>query len=418
MKLHLFKRQNGAVLFMTLVIALLVGIVVSALLLVSQQQNYLTARSKTWSSEIPIAEAGIEEAMAHLNSRPTLLGTNGWAFSGTNLVKQGTFEDGYYYATMYTSLPPTIVSIGFGRIPLQTNFTRRTVMVTTKMTPPTAGIVAKGGIVMNGSTAYVDSFDSSDPANVGGAYNAARRRDRAVVATLLSTATAIDTGNAKIYGYAQTGPGGSAAGTVGDGGWCATTTGIQPGHFRDDFNMAITDVTLPTGLDAKLPPLAGVGPDLLPYTYVLGNDDYAVLTSLSLGNTTTMIVTGRAKLYVAGTMKLTAGSLVITTNGSLDLYLASDSSFAGNGIINGTGIASRLSVYGLPTCKNFTYTGSEKTIARIYAPEADIVYQGTMDFAGSIVCNSLKITGTPALHYDEALNAPTEYYRVVSWEEL
>ena len=418
MKFNLFKRQRGSVLFMTLVIALLVGIVVAALLLVSQQQNYLTARSKTWCSEIPIAEAGIEEAMAHLNSRPTLLATNGWAISGTNLVKPGTFEDGYYYSTIYTGFPPTVISIGYGRIPLQTNFTRRTVMVTTKMTPPPAGIVAKGGIVMNGSTAYVDSFDSSDPGNIGGAYNSARRRDRAVVATLSSAAGVINTGNAKVYGYAQTGPGGSASGTVGDGTWCTSTTGIQPGHFRDDFNMSIPDIGLPPGLDTKLPPLAGLGPDSVLYTYVLGNDDYAILTSLTLNNSITMIVTGRAKLYVAGTMKLSSGSLVITNNGSLELYLASDSSFAGNGIINGTGITNKLSIYGLPTCKNFTYTGSSVAVAKIYAPEADIVYQGGMDFSGSIVGNTLKITGTPALHYDEALNAPTEYYRIASWEEL
>ena len=56
-------RQRGSVLVTTLVIALLVGIVVAALLFVAQEQNYLTARSRVWCSEIPIAEA-LQEKVA------------------------------------------------------------------------------------------------------------------------------------------------------------------------------------------------------------------------------------------------------------------------------------------------------------------------------------------------------------------
>ena len=416
MKANRKGQQDGSVLFITLIIAALVGLVVAALLLVSQQQNYLTVRARTWASEIPFAEAGIEEGLAHLNSRPTLLATNGWSFSGTNLVKQGTFDEGYFYSTIYTAFPPSIVSIGFGRIPLQTNFTRRTVMVTTRKGPPIAGFVAKGPIVMNGATAYVDSFDSSDPANVNGAYNPANRRDRVVVATLSSANPAINTGNAKVFGYAMTGPGGTAAGTVGDGVWCTTTSGIQPEHFRDDFNMAIPDVELPKELITKFPPPPGfVG--ATPYAYLLGNGDYRV-GDLTLSTWVTMMVTGKARLYVAGEMKINGGSLTISTNGSLEIYLADEGTLGGGGVINGTLVAKNLRILGLPTCREFTYSGTSALIAQIYVPNAEIVYQGTTEFSGSLVGDTLKIIGTPALHYDEALDAPNLFFQVASWEEL
>src|SRR5215204_4373879 len=112
--LFLHSRQSGSVLVTTLVLAMLVGVVVGALLIISQQHNTLTARSQTWSGEIPIAEAGIEEAMAHLNSKPTTLDANGWTNSGSNVVKSRVLGDGYYYTAISTQAQrPTIVSVGF-----------------------------------------------------------------------------------------------------------------------------------------------------------------------------------------------------------------------------------------------------------------------------------------------------------------
>ena len=98
------NHSRGSVLVTTLIITALVTIVVAALLAVVQRQNYFTARSTTWCSEMPIAEAGIEEAMAHLNSRPVNFATNGWSLSGSNVVKSrfftnagSTLADGYFY---------------------------------------------------------------------------------------------------------------------------------------------------------------------------------------------------------------------------------------------------------------------------------------------------------------------------------
>jgi hypothetical protein len=117
-------------------------------------------------------------------------------------------------------------------------------------------------------------------------------------------------------------------------------------------------------------------------------------------------------------MKITGGALTISTNGSLEIYLGDDGSLGGGGVINGTFVAKNLKILGLPTCRNFSYGGDSMLIAQIYTPNADIVYQGTTEFAGSLVGNTLKVIGTPALHYDEALDAPNLFFQVASWEEL
>src|ERR1043165_6418766 len=133
-----FRPERGSVLVITLVIAMLVGLVVAALLFASQQQNHLTARSKMWCSEIPLAEAGVEEAILHIVSQSGNLAGNGWQLdaSGTNYFKTRTFTNGYFYTTIIPSpvspdatnnVTNTILTVGFARIPLQTNYSQRSV---------------------------------------------------------------------------------------------------------------------------------------------------------------------------------------------------------------------------------------------------------------------------------------------------
>ena len=435
------SHQRGTVLVTTLVLALLVGIVVSALLIISQQHNTLTSRSQTWCGEIPIAEAGIEEAMAHLNSRPATLATNGWEPNGSNVVKKRELGDGYYYTAISTQLVmPTIVSIGFGRIPLQTNFTRRVVTATARQ-GFVWGFIGINGVEMSGTTAYIDSFDSSDPRySSNRLYSFSKRRDMVGVATLSSARPALNTGTARIFGYVATAPGGTVAGTVGDGSWCSdpTRTGIQSGHSFDDFNMAIPSVSVPADLKVASAPSPGtVGGTN--YAFVLGSSlrssNYAILDDLSLpestgglvgglltgllGKSGNMIVTGHANLYISGKFSIGGqGKVIITTNGSLTLYLGGDGSLSGHGFFNENGVATTCTVYGLPSCKSIKYGGGADWISRIYAPQAAVEIGGGAYFAGSIIGLTLKFSGTPELHYDEALGGSSPLYKIIAWEEL
>jgi hypothetical protein len=411
------------VLVTTLVIGLLVGILIAALLFVAQQQNYLTARSRVWSKEVPIAEAGIEEAMTHLNSRPGSLAANGWTASGTNFVRTRTFSNAYCFTTIIpnSAMTNTIVSVGFARLPLQTNYSQRTVMALAKKVPPGWGFVAKTTISMNGNP-YLDSYDSSDPAaSTGGKYDPTKRRDNAGVASTSSLMPAIDTGGGTVYGMAATGPGGTVSGNVGDGLWLSSHSGQEAGHVSDDFNMAILDVPLPnTKADwHPLPPLflPGLVNGVL-YTYVIPAGDWEIPGNLSPGGVG-ILIQGKVRIWIKGSLSMSGGTAItLATNANLEVYLGGSMDLSGQCVVNPSGITANCAIYGLPTCTSMKYTGTAEAFARIYAPQAAVEVGGNFDFSGSIVANSMRFSGTANIHYDEALYGDGPAFRIVTWEEL
>src|SRR2546425_1109393 len=114
------SRRRGSTIFITLIVAALVALTLGAYLTWSKTQSKLATRAQAWNAALPMVEAGLEEAMAHLNYDSSW-GTNGWTLSGTNYVKQRTFGDGYYLVKLSTNYPPVIISQGFVRAPLLTN---------------------------------------------------------------------------------------------------------------------------------------------------------------------------------------------------------------------------------------------------------------------------------------------------------
>lgn len=411
------RWRAGNVLMTTLVMALLVGLAVSALLFITRQHSIMTARARVWASEIPMAEAGMEEALAHLNSNPGSLAANGWKAVGTNFVRTRVFSNAYFHTLISSSREPVIVSVGYARVPLHTNYTRRTVVAMTRRAPPKYGVVAKGTVTMNG-TSYVDSFDSSDPQfSTDGLYDFAKRRDQAGVASVSSSRAAVDTGGAKIYGYAATGPKGTVAGNVGDGAWLASYTGLQPFHVADDFNMAIPDVVLPS-MSLRSPP-AGGDVDGVRYSHILSGDNDYEFSSISLSSDGGILVTGRVRVYLRGDLKMSArAGIVIAPGASLEIYIAGSADVTGKGVVNGTGIAGNCLIYGLPTCRDLKLAGDGNMQTRIYAPQAQVNLSGDADISGSIVGNTIRLSGKGAVHYDEALGRNNPVFRVVSWEEM
>ena len=431
------NNERGTVLITTLVIALLVGIVVAALLVVSQQQNYLTARSRTWSSEIPIAEAGVEEALAHINSKPKTLATNGWTKNGNNWVKTRTnlTSDGYYYAAITRNpawAPPTITSIGYGRVPLNTNYTQRSVFVQTRLAPPRYGIVAKERLEMNGNP-YIDSYNSSDPEwSTNGRWDPNKRSDLATIGVVAGGPGVVDTGsNGKIYGSVATGPGGTVVGAVGSGEWFAGgNTGSQSDRVSDDFNMAVPNATLPDNFSStpQTVPTLGLSLPLLDplriFTYVLDAGDWKFgPTSFSGGG---VYVRGNVRIWIDGSFTMSgSASVTLAPGATVEIYIGHPTStspvamdMTGNCVINPTGIPSKCAIYGLPNCTSMKYAGTAAAYCKLYAPSADIRITGDYDFSGSMVGRYVRFSGTANIHYDEALAGDAATYRVVRWQEL
>ena len=423
--------ESGHVMITTLIIACLVSVAAAAVLKLVVQQNTFTARSATWCSEIPIAEAGIEEAMAHINSRLRTFVTNGWTVSGSNVTKSRYFTngsasiaDGYFYTVISTTKPPVIVSIGYGRVPRQTNYTSRTVLALTKRTPPAWGFVGKTSVSMNGNP-YIDSYNSADPNfSTGGKYDPAKRHDWAGVATLGTNNGVINTGGGLIYGSAATGPHGTVSGNVGDGQWLTGGSGQQPGHVTDDFNASITNVALPAGWNSVTAianaTLASVPQTIggVTYTAVLAAGDYQ-FSGMTLNNVGGVLVQGKVRIYFTGDFKMSGtASVTLATGASLEMYMGGSMDLSGSCVVNPTGIPANCHIYGLPTCTSMKYAGTAAAYCALYAPQADLTITGDFDFNGSAVGNRLTFSGTADIHQDEGLSIYGPEYQVVAWEEL
>src|SRR5690606_15641333 len=61
------SKRQGSVLLVTLVVTGILGFALASYLTLVGTQNRSVARSQNWNSSIPISEAGVEEAIVHLN---------------------------------------------------------------------------------------------------------------------------------------------------------------------------------------------------------------------------------------------------------------------------------------------------------------------------------------------------------------
>lgn len=266
MKLHSLSRSSprtGSVLVVTLMIAMVIGITLAAFMDLSSSAHRAVIRSGVWNSCIPIAEAGIEEALTHVFLNNTNLESQGWtkstsgltisngvALTGTVYYRSRSLNGGNYIAAIQGGTTPTITVQGNLPKPLSsTDMISRTIQLrTVGGSLFSRGLVARGTINWNGSI-LSDSFDSQNPAySNNGLYDPARRRDNGSIGSVEGS---VDVGaNGIIYGTAGTGPTGSittgAHGVVGDAAYIAAgSTGIQTGHSQNDLNVSFPDAAVP-----------------------------------------------------------------------------------------------------------------------------------------------------------------------------
>src|SRR5438270_14070649 len=118
MQIQSSSRTQGTVLCVTLGICGILGILIGSYLCLIQSQRLGVARAQAWNSAIVVAEAGIEEALAHLNSgiSTNALATNTWNDLGSGIVGKTNFLGTSYSVVSIQSSPavtnsdPVIVS--------------------------------------------------------------------------------------------------------------------------------------------------------------------------------------------------------------------------------------------------------------------------------------------------------------------
>jgi hypothetical protein len=378
-----------------------------------------------------VAEAGIEEGMAHLNFN-TNRGASGWTLVGTNYTKNRTVGDTRYEVSISTNfLRPVITSKGYVKAPMGTNWIGRGVRVAcTNRNVAIKGMLAKGKITFGGNV-VADSFDStSTNASTGGAYDPAKKLDNGYIGSNGRTAGIIEAaGSVQLYGSVATGPTGTitttGGATIGDTAFVtAAVPGIQAGHSADDMNVFFPDVERPftSGYAIPLSLIYLIGGTN--YNYALGSGTYQ-MSSLVMASSMKMIVTGNAILYVTGDVNISGQAYIyIAPGASLQLYVGGvTTSIGGKGIANPSGQAKNFKYFGMPTNKNVSFTGNATLAAVIYAPHSDLTMSGggstVLDFVGATTTQTVTMGGKFNFHYDESLaNTTDALYIAASWDEI
>jgi hypothetical protein len=391
-------------------------------------------RSQQWNLALPIAEAGVEEALAHLNyvgdgSR----GANGWVLTNGVYLKERLVGSNKFVASITTDTNnPTIVSKGYvvGLDGATMLSSPRTLSVTTTNDALfTKGIVAKGVIDIKGNNIATDSFDSSDPNySTNGRYDPAKAKDNGDIATNSSLTNSLSIGNADIKGKASTGPGGSIAfgpnGGVGSKAWIeGGNSGIQSGYSSDDMNVTFADVKIPFNGGASTPVAGNLNGTN--YTYLLSSGNYQ-LTALSMSGNAQMVISSNCVLYVTGNVSISGNAkITIMPGATLKLYVAGSTvDIGGNGLANQNVNALSFSYYGLPSNTSLSFGGNASFTGTIYAPQADLSLGGggsdSYDFVGAAIAGSVHMNGHFKFHYDEALAkiGPKRVFLITGWNEI
>ncbi len=420
------KATGGNVLFATLFTTGLICIYLGGYLSLVKNENIFTLRSQTWNMAIPIAEAGIEEALSYMQSSfpNPLKETAIWKYNGNYLVRTNWLNANEYYVVgiLPNGEKPLIISEGFSRAPLQTKFISRTVRVTTTVTTyAMPGMVVIQTASLGGNKISIDSFDSTNTLySTLGRWDPLKRNDNGLLATLSNNPKSIDMGNSDVWGKIASGYSSATNVTpifgpnsvVGNKAWHTSgNKGIQPGAYKADVNLDVAAVKSPITSALPLPTSTGA------FKYVLGGD-YRHDGTLT-GN---IHITGKSRLLVNGDVDLRGAILQIDAGASLELYVAAACAELGGQIINTDGRASNFKYYGLPGNKTIGAGGNGQFTAMIYAPNAMLTLNGnggTYDFSGASLTQNVEFKGNYNFHYDESCkNEMKKGYITISWDEI
>ncbi|HLH54791.1 MAG TPA: collagen-binding domain-containing protein [Verrucomicrobiae bacterium] len=400
-----------------LIMCLTIGVVLASYLLLIGSRYKIITRSQSWNAAVPVMEAGVEEAMTHVNDDLNNPSANGWTptiLSGLQVYqKTRSFNDGsYFLATIYnaTSNNPIIYSAGFVPAPFQTNnYISRLVRVTgTQMPLIYVAFGAMDNIQMNGNGLAANSFNSSNPAlSTNGQYDPTKTSTNGNVASVFGP---VSIGNHSIAGNLYLGPTASSS----------VASSQVSGTIFTNYNVDFPDVVLPTTtwLPAPTTSSGSKGSQVHDFT---ASGDYYVSDSLDL-----QVEPGVTVRLRVDTTSFSPGNVnILTTNGNsgtLTVYQVSGSGGMAGNVTVQSGRARNLFYYGLPGVTSITYGGNSSFIGVIYAPEADLTLNGggnNNGLIGASITKTITMNGHYNFHFDEDLlsSGPSRGFTATSWQE-
>ena len=423
MKIHTYHAPEAGNVFLIsmIVTSMLCLISLGSYLSMSSAENAVVMRSLAWNAALPLAEAGVEEALSHVTKNTASYAVDNWTNKGANYSRPARTLGSGYYSVSIGGSPGSLLTITSTGSALWkgTSYASRTVQVIAQSgstMPSQVGMVAKNSITFRGNL-NVDSYNS-----INGPYGGANVSAQATVETPLGFDLG---GNASVAGYVASGPTGSitwkGSSSVGDVAWVnAGNSGIEAGHSTNNFTTAIPDVVLPY-TSAAVPVSGSVSNTS--YSYVLNGGNYMVTNLTAGGGNTTVVVTAPSTLVVSGNVSL--AKIVFAPGATLDLYIDTPSIDFRPTLTPLTGTQAvrpiQFRVWGMPSVTDMHLNAGDSWTGMIYAPELYFQANGHASFYGSIIAGDFKMNGTFDFHYDVStasyIPGSTTPYQIISWAE-
>jgi Flp pilus assembly protein TadG len=336
-----------------------------------------TGVAKLWDSQSTAVSAAI--AMAANN---TVDGTSVVLQTGDVVI--GTWENGAFTAggqapnavevnAHRTSARGCPIPLLFGRIIGISNCDVTAVAIA-RITPSQGdiGIVGIDSLTMQG-TPETDSYNSTK-----GPYGGSNVSNYGNIG---SNGDITLQGNPTVNGWAYYGPTGSITGIAHADGYGNL---IAP--------LSYPSVSTPTSYDNSSIASSGFLDSSSPPNFTMhGNNSAVTLT---------------AGTYYFNNFSATGGTL--TVSGPVTIYIAGSIALTGN-LVDGEE-PSNLNIQVLPSATSVSFGGTSAMYAEIYAPNTPVTGQGTGDFYGSVIGQTLDLGGTGAVHYDDSLGTNSMPY--------
>lgn len=152
----------------------------------------------------------------------------------------------------------------------------------------------------------------------------------------------------------------------------------------------------PGGVSIGAIQLTGTGTRSLPA------GDYRV-SAITLGGNSTLDLNGPLTLHVDGDFSLSGNSSIITS-GDVTIYQNGRKLLiSGGSIVNANKAPDSLVIYGTAGLQAVSLSGNSDLHALVYAPTASVKLSGGQSIFGSIIGNTVDISGGSSVHYDESL---------------
>jgi hypothetical protein len=445
-----FRSERGSLLIVSMIMCAVIGISIASYIRLGVQSQKISNRALYNNGAINLAERGMEEAMYSVNKmvNDATYDWSGWTKVNSNTDAQRkwtgyTFDQNatgavrVYVEHFDGTLAPVIIARstvtlgGASSAPIE-----KWIKVTLAMTSKFAnGLVAKTSIKFSGNNATVDSWNS-DPDNNSATtaikYSSTTKDDNGSVGSIAVTA-GVTVNNADIWGFVATG---GAAASMGPNGlvgpWGTTQGTIAAGHSSTDFAASFDDVSAPTKSYFPIGSLSANATVHLPGSAPIDSTDHKYYIECSGISKGVVVVDAGADvvLKMTGDIDLqggTEGINLATNTAKLAIYTAGNVTVTGQGVMNAGTTATtqgqpvNFQIWGTSTgaAQRFKISGNGVFSGIIYAPYANVDLNGNADVSGSVVANSIDVTGGAQFHYDESLgNFGGNPFRVAAWTEL